>query len=77
MLDFNAEHPVQLSEVSDLEVHAQAGLEFLDEADGGGDDRAIVHMHHDDCKVALCGDGSEVNSLVYSTLLEPKGIKNT
>ena len=36
--DLDAEHPVQFSKVHDLEVLVEAGLEFLDEADGGGSD---------------------------------------
>ena len=36
--DFDTEHPMQFSEVGDLEVLAQASLELLDEADGGGSD---------------------------------------
>jgi len=36
--DLNAEHPVQLSEISDFEVLTEACLEFLNQAEGGGND---------------------------------------
>ena len=77
VLDLNAKHPMQFSEVSDLEVLVQPGLELFDEVDGGGNDGAIIHMYNNNSELTLVHDNMEVHSLVYSTLLEPKGEKDT
>ena len=71
--DFDAEHPIPLAEVSNLNMLAKAGLEVLNEADSGGDDHAIVHMHHDDGQLALVHDHLEIDGLVNSALLETEG----
>jgi len=76
VFDLNAEHPVQLSKVGDLEVLAEAGLEFLGEVDGVCDDCAIVHMHHHNGKLALGDDHLEVDGLVHTALHEPKGLED-
>jgi hypothetical protein len=71
--DLDAEHPVQLTKVSDLDMCVEPGLEFLNETDGGGDDCTIVNVHDHDNKLALKLDHFEVDGLVNSTLLEAKG----
>ena len=53
MFDLNTKHPVQLSKVSDLEVLAEANLEFNDKVGVVHDDHAIVHMHHHNSEFAL------------------------
>ena len=63
---------MQLSEISDLEVLTEADLEFLNESDSGGDDRAIVHMDYHDRELAFDKDDSVINSLIHGALLESK-----
>ena len=75
--DLNTKHPVQLSKVSDLEVLAEASLEFNNKAGVVRDDRAIVHMHHHDGEFALIDNNLEVNGLVHTTLHEPEGLEDT
>jgi len=77
MFDLNAKRPVQLSKVSDLKVLAEAGLEFIDKADGIRNDCAIIHMHHHNSELALGDDHLEVDSLVHTALSEPKGLEHT
>ena len=72
VFDFDAQHPVQLSEICDFEVHAKAGLKFLDEADSSGDDHAIVHMDYHNSELALNDDDSKVNCLIHGALPESK-----
>jgi len=74
--DLNAKHPVQLSKVSDLEVLAEAGLEFIDEVDGICDDCAIIHVYYHNGELALGNNHLEVDSLVYTTLREPEGLEH-
>ena len=76
VFDLNAKHPVQLSKVGDLEVLAEASLEFLDEADGVRDDCAIVHMHHHNGELALGDNHLEVDGLVHTALREPEGLED-
>jgi hypothetical protein len=75
--DLNTKHPVQLSKVCDLKVLAEAGLEFIDEADDVCNDRAIVHMHHHNGEFALGDNDLEVNGLVHTALHEPEGLEDT
>jgi hypothetical protein len=71
--DLDAEHLVQLTKVSNLDMHVKPGLEFLNETDGRGDNCIIINMHDHDDKLALELDHFEVDGLVNSTLLEAKG----
>ena len=75
--DLNTEHPVQLSKVSDLEMLAEAGLEFNNKAGVVHDNCAIIHMHHHDGEFALIDNNLEVNGLVHTTLHEPEGLEDT
>src|SRR5438105_4971180 len=70
--DLNAEHPVQLSKISDLKMLTEAGLEFLNKSDGGGNNRAVIHMDYHDSELTFDNDSSEVNGLIDGTLLESK-----
>ena len=70
--DLDAQHPVQLSEICDFEVHVEAGLEFLDKADSSGDDCAIVHMDYHDSELTLDNNDSKINCLIHSALPESK-----
>jgi hypothetical protein len=74
--DLNTKHPVQLSKVCDLEVLAEASLEFIDEADGVCNDHAIIHMHHHNGEFALGDDDLEVNGLVHTALHEPERLED-
>jgi hypothetical protein len=77
VFDLNAKHPVQLSEISDLEMLTEAGLEFLNKSDGGGNNQAVIHMDYHNSELAFDNDGSEVNGLIHSALLESKLDKDT
>ena len=50
-LDLDSEHPVKFTEVGDLDVLLEAGLEVLDKAEGAGSDGAVVDMHRDNCEL--------------------------
>jgi hypothetical protein len=63
-LDLDAEHPMQLSEVCNLDVLMQAGLELLNEVDTGGGDGAVVDMHSGDGEIALAHVNLEEDGFV-------------
>ena len=48
VLDFDAEHPVQLAVVGDLNVLAHAHFEGIHEVRAACSDGAVVYMHGDD-----------------------------
>jgi hypothetical protein len=50
-LDLDAEHPVELAEVGDLNVLAHARFEGVHKARAACGDGAVVYMHGDDCDV--------------------------
>jgi hypothetical protein len=73
MFDLDAEHLVELTKVSDLDMCAEPSLEFLNKIDGGGNNCIIANVHNHNNELALELDHFEVDGLVNSTLLKAKG----
>ena len=72
-LDLDTEQPVQLAEISDLNVLAEPGLECVDSDSVAGCNGAVVHVHSNDDN-CMWGLGVFVeNSLIDFALLEAKG----
>jgi hypothetical protein len=70
VLDLNAKHLVELSEVNDLDVLAQALNEVINELGSAGGYCAVIYMYRDGCELVLVFDGFVEHSLVNSTLFE-------
>jgi predicted trehalose synthase len=72
-LDLNAEDPMKLAEVGNLYMLAQAVLEVIDEADGGGSHGAVINVHGDDSELTLALVPLEEDSLIDFALAEVEG----
>jgi hypothetical protein len=75
-LDLDAEHPVELTEVSDLYALAHASLEVIYKARVGGGDRAVINMYCYDCGFIGFLIRLVEYGLVDRTLFEAEGVKN-
>ncbi len=74
--DSDAEHPVELAEVSDLNVAAESGLELFDETHGADGDGAVVNVHSDNDELLYLRQELIEYGLIHSRLLVAQGNKN-
>ena len=75
-LDFDTEHPMQLPEISDLDMLAEPSLECINSDGTAGCNPSVVHMHCDD-DYHTQGLGVFVeNSLINFALLRSEGAED-
>jgi hypothetical protein len=74
--DSDAEHPVKLAEVSDLDVVAEAVFELFNEVRGGRGDGAVVDVHSDNDELLDLRQELVEYGLIHSRLLVTQGNKD-